>query len=71
MTETERFIRVVRAFAMVAMSVVIVLLWGHVAFGWFKNGYSSASWYYPLVISLEVFYLLVQVWIIRLRRSAS
>lgn len=56
---------------MVAMSVVIVLLWGHVAFGWFKNGYSSASWYYPLVISLEVFYLLVQVWIIRLRRSAS
>ena len=70
-TEQERFIRIVRVLALIAMSVVIVLTWGHIAFGWFKYDDSSNAWYYPLVISLEVFFILVQVWIIRIRRSTS
>ena len=53
------------------MAVVVILTWGHIAFGWFKNGEMSDAWYYPLVISLEVFFLLVQLWIIRMRRQAS
>ena len=71
MTEQERFIRIIRAAALVAMAVVVVLTWGHIAFGWFKSGAVSDAWYYPLVISLEVFFLLVQLWIIRMRRQAS
>lgn len=71
MTERGRLIRIVRALALIAMSVVIVLTWCHLAFGWFKYGDAGTAWYYPLIISLEVFFILVQIWIIRLRRSAS
>lgn len=71
MAETQLLMRVVRTTAVIAMLIVVVLTSGHVFLGWFKNGYGSDAWYYPLIIALETFYILVQVWLIRVRRSTS
>lgn len=66
MTE-QRFVSGVRIAALAAMAVVVVLQLTHIAFSW---GNTSA-WYYPIVFSLLVFFILVQLWTIRIRRNLS
>lgn len=69
MTQDERLIRIVRMVALVAMSVAVFLLTLHTFLGWFPFGDRSYAWYYPAIITLELFFILVQVWIFRVRRA--
>ena len=71
MTETDRLVRLLQLLAVIALCPVLVMSWGHLAFGWFKDGTPGESFYYALTMSLQVFFILVQVWIIRLRSRAS
>lgn len=61
----QRFIDAVRIAANIAMAVVVVLVLGNLAFVWGEH----TAWYYPCVFSLQVFFILVQLWVIRMRRS--
>jgi hypothetical protein len=70
MSEQEPFIRNLQIAGIIALSIALIMTWGRIAFAWFKGGQGD-DWYYPLVMSLQAFFILVQFWIIRLRRSAS
>ncbi len=70
MSDEPRFIRMIQVAALLGMAVVLVLIWGHIAFNWFADGTPAESWYYAATMSLQLFFILVQVWIIRLRRKA-
>ena len=70
MTEEPRLVRIVQIAALVAMAGVLVLIWGHIAFNWFADGTPGESWYYAATMSLQVFFILVQVWVFRVRRNA-
>lgn len=70
MIDEDRLVHSVRFSSTLALLTAVVLMLGHVALGWFPHA-GSNPWYYPLTLSLQLFYILVQVWVFRMRQRPS